>query len=94
MNNVQSGDKRIRPYCVVDDTVARIAVNIPIALEGLGVNKVYAKNIAVDWLHSRCNIPRLIAWEVLECLQGMHKICSQGNKLCDIKSECSRDMLR
>lgn len=94
MNNVQTGEKRMQPFCVVNDNVARIAINIPIALERIGVTKVYAKNIAVDWLHNRCNIPRLIAWEVHNCLQGEHRICSQGNKLCDIKSECSRDMMR
>lgn len=92
--NIQSGDKRIQPFCVIDDNVARIAINIPIALEAIGVTKVYAKNAACDWLKHRCNIPLLIAFEVHNCLQGQHKICSQGNKLCDIRSECSRDMQR
>lgn len=92
--NVQPGDKRMQPFCVIDDNVARIAINIPIALERIGITKVYAKNVAVDWLHNRCSIPRLIAWEVVECLLGHHRICSQGNKLCDIQSECSREMQR
>lgn len=92
--NVQTGDKRIKPFCTIDDNVARIAVNIPIALERIGVTKVYAKNIACDWLKHRCNLPLLIAWQVVECMQGHHEICSQGNKLCDIQSECHRDVLK
>lgn len=91
--NVQ-GANRMQPFCTIDDNVARIAVNIPIALEAIGVSKPVAKSFACEWLKQRCNIPLLIAWEVVNCLQGQHKICSQGNKLCDMKSECSRDLTR
>lgn len=76
------------PLCVIDDNVARIAVNIVIQLEAIGVTRVYAKNVAVDWLQQRCNIPRLIAFEVHNCLMGNHTLCSLGNKhnakMCDI----------
>jgi hypothetical protein len=84
----------MRPFCNIADNVARVAINIPIALESVGVTKVYAKSAACDWLRHRCNIPLLIAHEVHNCFQEQHKICSQGNKLCDIASECSKDLMR
>lgn len=74
-----------QPYCTIHDAVARVAINIPVALEHIGVGKITAKNMAVEWLQARLNIPRLIAWEVHNCLLNHHKVCSLGNKLCDLK---------
>lgn len=66
------------PGCVIDDNVMRIAVNITLELEKLGVNRVFAKNTAVEWLKQRCNIPLIIAFEVHNCLMDQHTACPKG----------------
>lgn len=64
--------------CQLDDNVARIAVNIVLKLEEIGVTRPYAKNVAVEWLAKRCNIPRIIAFEVHSCLMDHHSACPRG----------------
>lgn len=83
----------MKPYCVMDDRVARLAVNIPIALENIGISRVFAMNTACDWLKIQCNIPLLIAHEVYHCLAEHHTACSQGNKVCELHPHlCNRNV--
>lgn len=75
----------VQPFCRIDPVIAEIAMQMPAALERIGVSHVYARMTAIHWLKYRLRCPLIIAACMYECIAGEQcGGCSHGNTLCGL----------